>query len=211
MQFISGLIGESGMAIVTSVLALIVVLALAVLGLWLIKLTMRSTATLGRTRNRRLGVVEQLQIDAKRQLLIIRRDDVEHVLLIGGGQDVVVEAGFSSTRTAAESRPPPQQGAEPNAEPPPVPDDNLRHGERVKAMTRAAAMRQSASLRHTGLMRQRPTAIEPEIVPLKHAAGDNSGSDGIDSAKRPAGTADNGHTGFGATRDFSRTGRANTQ
>lgn len=207
MQFITGLIGESGTTLVTSVLALVAVLALAVLGLWLLKLTMKGTSTLGRGRNRRLGVVEQLQIDARRQVLIIRRDDVEHVIMTGGGQDLVVETGIPVTRptqpavpTARNKLPEPPAGEIPA---PPA----ARAGERIKSMTRAAALRQSGSLRHTGLMRQR-VALEPEVIPMPPATGDNSGQRPLDSATRPAGTADNGRSGIGAARDYSSTGRA---
>lgn len=47
----------------------------------------------GRSR-RRLGVVEILSVDAKRKLLLIRRDDREHLILLGAGQDLVIEAGL---------------------------------------------------------------------------------------------------------------------
>ena len=137
MQFITGLIGESGTTVLTSVLALVAVLALAVLGLWLLKLTMKGTSTLGRGRNRRLGVVEQLQIDAKRQVLIIRRDDVEHVIMTGGGQDVVVETGIPVVRAshaqvpAGRSKLPEPTGGET-----PAPVATPRTGERIKEMTK---------------------------------------------------------------------------
>jgi hypothetical protein len=207
MQFITGLIGESGTTLLTSVLALVAVLALAVLGLWLLKLTMKSTATLGRGRNRRLGVVEQLQIDARRQLLIIRRDDVEHVIMTGGGQDLVVETGIPVVRAAAPAPAGRGKLPEPTGGEIPAPAMPPRTGERIKDMTRAAALRQSGSLRHTGLMRQR-TAIEPEVIPMPPATGDNSGQRPLDSATRPAGTADNGRSGIGAARDYGSTGRA---
>lgn len=208
MQFITGLIGESGTTLLTSVLALVAVLALAVLGLWLLKLTMKGTSTLGRGRNRRLGVVEQLQIDAKRQVLIIRRDDVEHVIMTGGGQDVVVESGIPVVR-AAQAPAPVARGKlqEPSGGEVPAPPVPVRAGERIKDMTRAAALRQSGSLRHTGLMRQR-TAIEPEVIPMPPATGDNSGQRPLDSATRPAAAADNGRSGIGAARDYGSTGRA---
>lgn len=206
MQFITGLIGESGTTLVTSVLALVAVLALAVLGLWLLKLTMKGTSTLGRGRNRRLGVVEQLQIDARRQVLIIRRDDVEHVIMTGGGQDLVVETGIPVVRThaAPASAPRPKLPEPSGSEIVPAPP---RAGARIKEMTRAAALRQSGSLRHTGLMRQR-TAAEPEVIPMPPATGDNSGQRPLDSATSPAGKADNGRSGIGSARDYSSTGRA---
>ncbi|HYM33318.1 MAG TPA: flagellar biosynthetic protein FliO [Candidatus Cybelea sp.] len=42
---------------------------------------------------RRLQVVEVAPVDARRRLVLIRRDDVEHLLLLGQGADVVIESG----------------------------------------------------------------------------------------------------------------------
>lgn len=47
----------------------------------------------GRTarRGRRLGVVEVTAVDARRRLVLVRRDGREHLLMIGGTTDLVVE------------------------------------------------------------------------------------------------------------------------
>ncbi|MBF0093115.1 MAG: FliO/MopB family protein [Alphaproteobacteria bacterium] len=45
----------------------------------------------GGRQDRRLALVEALQVDPKRRLVLVRRDDVEHLLLLGGGADLVVE------------------------------------------------------------------------------------------------------------------------
>ncbi|OLP61391.1 hypothetical protein BJF93_00110 [Xaviernesmea oryzae] len=61
--------------------------------LWLLKnrtaggLLLRPT----RLRTQRLTVLDSTVIDAKRRLVLVRRDDVEHLLLIGGPADLVVE------------------------------------------------------------------------------------------------------------------------
>jgi flagellar protein FliO/FliZ len=44
--------------------------------------------------DKRLAISEQYNIDAKRRLVLIRRDDVEHLILTGGPVDVVVETGI---------------------------------------------------------------------------------------------------------------------
>jgi hypothetical protein len=53
-------------------------------------------------------VVEAATIDAKRRLVLVRRDEVEHLLLIGGGTDLVIEhaisAGARRVEPAAEDR-----------------------------------------------------------------------------------------------------------
>ena len=46
-----------------------------------------------RSRQLRLGFVENFDLDGERQLLLVRRDNVEHLLLIGGPNDVLVEIG----------------------------------------------------------------------------------------------------------------------
>jgi hypothetical protein len=48
----------------------------------------------GRNRRPRLAVLDAAAIDAKRRLVLVRRDETEHLILIGGPTDVVVEAGI---------------------------------------------------------------------------------------------------------------------
>ncbi|MBM3570628.1 MAG: hypothetical protein FJX46_17950 [Alphaproteobacteria bacterium] len=55
-------------------------------------------------RGRRLGVVETLSLDARRRLVLVRRDEVEHLLLIGPGGDRPIETGI---RREAQSQAPP--------------------------------------------------------------------------------------------------------
>lgn len=43
---------------------------------------------LKRGGRRRLGVVESLQIDNRRRVVLVRKDDTEFLLLIGGSSDV---------------------------------------------------------------------------------------------------------------------------
>jgi hypothetical protein len=49
-----------------------------------------------RPRDKRLGVVETAPVDARRKLLLVRRDDVEHLILTGGPVDVLLETGIQS-------------------------------------------------------------------------------------------------------------------
>ena len=60
-----------------------------------------------RPRDKRLGVVETASVDAKRKLLLVRRDDVEHLVMIGGPIDMLIETGIKgrpASRTAARGR-----------------------------------------------------------------------------------------------------------
>ena len=52
-----------------------------------------SPAFMGRGRNgkSRIAIVEATSIDARRRLVLVRRDDTEHLILIGANSEVVVE------------------------------------------------------------------------------------------------------------------------
>ena len=47
-------------------------------------------------RSRRLSISEIVPLDARRRLVLVRRDDVEHLVLLGAGTapDLLVEAGI---------------------------------------------------------------------------------------------------------------------
>jgi hypothetical protein len=62
-----------------------------------------------RGRQPRLGVIDYASVDARRRLILVRRDNVEHLLMIGGPTDVVVEANIvravPASRDVAVARP----------------------------------------------------------------------------------------------------------
>jgi hypothetical protein len=49
----------------------------------------------GRVREHRLVVLDAAAIDAKRRLVLIRRDETEHLIMIGGPTDIVIETGIN--------------------------------------------------------------------------------------------------------------------
>lgn len=53
------------------------------------------------SRQRRLGVVEALPLDAKRRLVLIRRDDREHLILLSATGDLLIDSGPSGAFDAA--------------------------------------------------------------------------------------------------------------
>lgn len=63
--------------------------------------TSPSGGLFGQRPERRLGVIEQSNLDGRRRLVLIRRDDVEHLIMTGGPVDVVIETNIS-TRQAPE-------------------------------------------------------------------------------------------------------------
>ena len=78
----------------------------------------------GKNRQPRLQVLDAAAVDARRRLVLVRRDGVEHLIMIGGPTDIVIESGISDpTRTGTptptpveipfvfESRPEPTQKA----------------------------------------------------------------------------------------------------
>jgi len=54
-------------------------------------------------RQRRLAIVEVLPLDAKRRLVLLRRDGAEHLVLLGLSGDIVVEHGVTPPAPAPSS------------------------------------------------------------------------------------------------------------
>lgn len=71
--------------------ALALVLGLIALAAWLARrFGVGGSIPARRRQSLRLTIVEAITIDAKRRLILVRRDGTEHLLLLGG-TDVVVE------------------------------------------------------------------------------------------------------------------------
>jgi flagellar protein FliO/FliZ len=76
-------------------LAFLIVLGLIGAAAWAVRRF--GSARLGgavRGRQPRLAVIEYATVDARRRLLLVRRDNVEHLMMIGGPSDVVVESSI---------------------------------------------------------------------------------------------------------------------
>lgn len=58
-----------------------------------------------RSGKKRLDVIEVTSLDAKRRLVLVRRDGIEHLLLVGGATELVVERGIAATPHAAVPSP----------------------------------------------------------------------------------------------------------
>ncbi|BAI71842.1 hypothetical protein AZL_012040 [Azospirillum sp. B510] len=96
-------------------LALVFVVALILVVAWVMRRAGMAGGTVrARARQRRLSVVEALPIDAKRRLILVRRDDREHLVLLGINGDLLIDsapaAGFD-TALATGGEPP--AGSEP--------------------------------------------------------------------------------------------------
>ncbi len=89
---------------VVFVVALIVVVTLFAAGVWIVRrLGHTRFGATGRTRQPRIAVMDQTHIDARRRLLLVRRDNVEHLVLIGGPTDVVVEQNIIRGQSVAKA------------------------------------------------------------------------------------------------------------
>jgi len=122
----------------------------------------------GRDASRRVGVIESVQLDGKRSIILVRRDNIEHLVLVGGRTDVVIEPNIMrrpvpkpAHRPAPETRGLPPPGVptrEPLAESPPK-SRQLDLGELTRQLE--AELRDSPPLR-----RQSPPlrteAVEPD-------------------------------------------------
>lgn len=79
---------------------------LGLLGYGLKYISLRGMKLPGMTsRQQRLQLVESLNLDVRRRLVIVRRDDVEHLLLLGVNQDIVVESNLTPSATSSTSPP----------------------------------------------------------------------------------------------------------
>lgn len=213
MQFLTSVFGGSENSIVTAILALGIVLALIVLGLWALKVFFKASTNLGRGANRRLSVVDSVVVDPRRKLLIIRRDNVEHLILTGGPQDVVVETGIPVERkpqaprhTTFASKRPPVEGAAARGEHGTEPSANApllrQSAERLRASPRPSSQHPPTSLRHTGLMRP-VSRSDTAVIPMNPERSDHQP---VDSATTEPSNESSGQARLGAgtyIRDIS--------
>jgi len=194
MQFITSLFGGSENTILHSAFALGIVLAMIVIGLWLLKLLTRGTSAMGRAR-KRLMVVDTATVDGKRQVVIIRRDNVEHLIMTGGPQDMIIESGIAVPEPAPlQRRPIPHPAQRPAAQQPARPGNastapaerpaNVPREaiDRLRDLARPAPLKPRTALRHTALLRPvgKPEAVIPTGPELRV---DNSAGPAGDSAK----------------------------
>ncbi|RYE88431.1 MAG: hypothetical protein EOP19_01375 [Hyphomicrobiales bacterium] len=197
MQFLTALFGGSENTILNAAFALGIVLVLVLLGLWAMKVFLQASTNFGRGRNRRLTVVETVQIDARHKVTILRRDNVEHVIMTGGTQDVVLETGIAvekiGIRRPAQPAAQPQQAATEEARSA-LPANTRTPLERLRETGRPVAQRKAPQLRNTSLLRPVNRGDAP-VIPMN---GYNSDAGAADSAKTGPVTETNGQAKLGA-------------
>lgn len=99
------------LALLRTLGALTAVLAMLGLALWATRrFDLRLPSRVGGSRERRVEVIERLAVDAKRTLLLVRRDRIEHLVLMGPDGSVVLSDGRDAPSWQA-AYPPPRAAA----------------------------------------------------------------------------------------------------
>jgi len=89
------------MELFRAVLALVFVLGLIAAAAWIARRYVPSMFSAKPKGNRRLGLIESLQIDTRHRLVLIQRDDKRHLILIGPGQCQLIEGSIIEPGTAS--------------------------------------------------------------------------------------------------------------
>ena len=84
------------------VIALLIVLGLIAVFIWIMRrISGGGMGRVPRNRQPRIAVMDHAALDARRRLILIRRDNIEHLLLVGGPSDVVVEQNIVRVQPAS--------------------------------------------------------------------------------------------------------------
>ncbi|MGO7588917.1 flagellar biosynthetic protein FliO [Rhizobium leguminosarum] len=117
MTMLDDVVGAYGSRFLLAAGGVGLALLLLIIVLWVIRSRAPSPFVRGgRNRQPRLQVLDAAAVDARRRLVLVRRDDVEHLIMIGGPSDIVIESrilpaaaeqpeSVSGTQQPAEQRP----------------------------------------------------------------------------------------------------------
>jgi flagellar protein FliO/FliZ len=86
------------------IFALIFVLALMG-GFWLVLKKLGLSGPLVTVGQRRLKILEILQIDSRHRAVLIARDDTEHLVILGPNSETVVETRITKSNTDTHAAP----------------------------------------------------------------------------------------------------------
>ncbi len=70
-----------------------------------------------RGERKRLGITQVTSVDAKRKLVLVRRDDQEHLLLLGPERDLVIETNIPIEKRRKEEPEQPPENTSPSQQP----------------------------------------------------------------------------------------------
>lgn len=166
-------------------LAFLIVLGLIGVAAWAVRRF--GSARIGgavRGRQPRLAVIDYATVDARRRLILVRRDNIEHLVMIGGPTDVVVEANIVRAAPAGRDLPVVRPPAVPEPLPRaiPLPDAGNGNGNtswplQPEPITPFPPPRRA---------RVEPLPDEPEISESPRAAHEMPGTAAEDAPAHPA-------------------------
>lgn len=101
-------IGTYGNNLIVAVVGVGVALLVLAIALWILRRRGGAAPFIrgGRNRQPRLQVLDATAVDARRRLVLVRRDNVEHLVMIGGPTDIVIESGIGAIPIVREVREP---------------------------------------------------------------------------------------------------------
>jgi len=127
-------IGTYGNNLIVAVVGVGLALLVLAIVLWILRRRGGAAPFIrgGRNRQPRLQVLDATAVDARRRLVLVRRDNVEHLVMIGGPTDIVIESGIGAIPIVREVREPqeaelkalPRQDSEPKRAEPPIPRES---------------------------------------------------------------------------------------
>ncbi|MCZ4092731.1 flagellar biosynthetic protein FliO [Sinorhizobium psoraleae] len=97
-------VGDNGSRFIIAAAAVAVGLLCLAAVLWIMRHRPSSPFVRGgKNRQPRLAVLDAAAVDARRRLVLIRRDDVEHLIMIGGPTDIVIESRIAPELSPAQA------------------------------------------------------------------------------------------------------------
>lgn len=159
-------IGTYGNNLIVAVVGVGVALLILAIVLWLIRRRSGSAPFIrgGRNRQPRLQVLDATAVDARRRLVLVRRDNVEHLVMIGGPTDIVIESGIGAIPIVRDVQ-------EPELKALPRQESEAKKGEAIIQQERRASLPQQAATASVSIpeeparQTQRPEPIAPSAPP----------------------------------------------
>ncbi|NNH60806.1 flagellar biosynthesis protein FliO [Rhizobium laguerreae] len=127
MTMLDDVVGAYGSRFLLAAGGVGLALLLLILVLWVIRSRAPSPFVRGgRNRQPRLQVLDAAAVDARRRLVLVRRDDVEHLIMIGGPSDIIIESRIlpaAAEQPDSASRPQPVEQRPISVAPPEMPQE----------------------------------------------------------------------------------------
>lgn len=156
-------LSDSG-SLAVPILALVGLVVLAAIVVWIGRRARRNRSH-GLVAGHRLAVIDQVQIDETRRLVLIQRDEVQHLVVLGGGSDFLVESGIGAVHAREPLHPHAPARAGEAARPPepaPVPVPEVHRASDFRTAEPSPAREPTRAAREAPAPAPRP----PRPIPL---------------------------------------------